>query len=90
MGRYFNLPEMTADEKCFALIARGATRLDAPPAWPDVPDGQALVCVGDRGVFQYAAYVYDEGEYQEFTSSEHTEPQHWFLLDKNAAEQLAA
>ena len=90
MGRYFNLPEMTAQEKCFGLIAQGAISIDTVPAWTDVPDGQVLVCVGDRGVFQYAAYIYDEREYQEFTSPKHTEPQHWFLLDKSTAEKLVA
>ncbi len=90
MGRYINLLEGLADEKCISLVNRGAKRLEAVPAWDEIPDDKALICIGDNGVFQYAAYVCDEGEYREFTRPEHTEPKHWFLMDKALAEELAA
>lgn len=87
MGRYINLPEATATEKQLSLAARGAKKIENIPSWNEIPGEKTLICVGDRGIFQYAAVIYDEMEYKEFTS-QNDHPQYWFLIESSKIDGL--
>ncbi len=65
MGKYLNIDSknnpLPALGKTQALVADGAKIIPAPLRW-----SENLVCVADNGMFECAAYCYDEQEMRAF------------------------
>jgi hypothetical protein len=59
-----------------------------PPAWADVPEDKALICVVSNGMFEAAGLAYSEAEYDEFRR-EDGRPRTWVLMDKQVAYQAS-
>jgi hypothetical protein len=61
----------------------------SPRAYSDIPEGKALIVVVDNGMFEAAAFCYDEEEFKYFTDSSDPRPKLYVLLDRELAEQLS-
>ena len=58
-----------------------------PPS--QLPDDRALVCVVLNGPFDAAALIFDDREYQDFSSSSDHRPKTWLTMDRAKAYELA-
>jgi hypothetical protein len=64
-----------------------AAGLPYPPAsFAEIPEGSALICVVDNGIFEAAGFCYDEREFAAFTDPGDTRPKEWLLMDRGTAE----
>lgn len=88
MGYYIQTPANT--DKAGQLVKVGAEiQAGGPPAWPDIPEDKALVCVVHNGMFDAAALVYSEDELRDFNLPQDTRTRTWLLMEKAQAHQLA-
>lgn len=84
MGRYIQGPALG---KAGYLQDRfAAVEVAKPDSLSEFEDDRALVVVVSNGPFEAAAYVYSEGELQEFARPLDTRPKTWLLMDKKVAE----
>lgn len=67
----------------------GAVRIHRPDSFDRVDPGAALICVMDNGLFEAAALVYNEREFEEFTRPDDHRPKVWLKMDKKTAHELA-
>lgn len=83
MGYYINqingkgLPH---NFKAKMLIENGAVKIDEPTEFCE-----NLVCVVENGIFDAAAYAYNEGEMKHFQNPSDNRPKTWLIVE-NAAE----
>lgn len=91
MGFYIEVP---ANKGKALLIEEmyGGERIGQPCEFSHVPKGKALICVVDNGLFEAAAFCYEEKEFEEFAipSPGDWRPRSWLLLDWDKACELAA
>lgn len=69
--------------------AYAAEKITRVPAWEDIPEGKALVCVVDNGIFEAAGVAYSSEEYGEFTRPEDPRPREYVLMDRDMAFRTA-
>lgn len=67
----------------------GAERLPSVPRWEDIPEGKALICVVDNGIFEAAGFAYSFSEYMAFTNPDDFRTKEWLLMDRAKAEDLS-
>jgi len=86
MGRYIQGPNTGKAEHI--IRTHKAEHLKFPP--PDfshIPEGRALIVVCENGLFDAAAYCYDEVEFKAFVRPD-GRYKSYLLIDKALAEQL--
>ena len=92
MGRYIQTPEPKGK---VAYLCRewDAQTIARPRTLTGMREGEgrALVVVVDNGPFEAAAYIYDEGEFQEFVVGRADDARHktFLSMDREIAEELA-
>lgn len=80
MGYYLETPARN-DKTGQLRELHGAQDVDPDSlAWPP-PEGKALVCVVQNGLFDAAAVCYDEAEYRVFNDPTDPRRTDWLLLD---------
>lgn len=82
MGKYINSTsdgKALGTEKYNDLIKDGATPIEEPTSWQE-----GLVCVKDCGLWEAAAYAYDEHEMNYFKNSDGSKDYKLWLLYKHA------
>lgn len=80
------LDKFNPDTKWVVAQPYEARMIDAPATFGEIPEDMALICVVDNGLFEAAAYVYCEAEFEEVTSPRDTRPRQYVLMDKATAE----
>ena len=88
MGYYIetDLPTGKADQ----LVATGfAGKISQPKDFSEVPEGQALLCVVANPLFEAAAFVYNQEEWDEFTRTDDLRPKNWLLMAWNVACEMS-
>ena len=88
MTFYLDLPGLTG--KLDRLISDfGDEVLPGPPRGLDAAGrDKALVCVGDEGRYEAAAYIMTEQEFNSWTGSAGIGPKTWLLMDRQVADGL--
>lgn len=93
MGYYLNPPESAGEpfRKSAALVDHhGAVRLSGQPVtFEDVPEGKALICVVDAGMWEAALLVYNNREFDDVASPRDERSKTWLLMDKESAHKMA-
>ena len=81
MGYYIETPAPRGKARQIAELHQGIV-LDHVPAFEDVPDDKAAICVVENAAFEAACFVHDEREYRDFTLpfSEDPRPRTWVLI----------
>lgn len=81
MGYYLQTPGRNT-EKAVALVKKyGGHQIPEPPkSLAEVPEGCALVCVVDNGIFEAAALAYSDEELQYFSRPD-PRPMQWLILN---------
>ena len=87
MGYYIEVPANLGKAKLIAEL-HGATILDRQPEWDEFPD-LAIVVVIDNGLFEAAAYAYDELEFRAFTNPADLRPRQFLTMDRELARKLS-
>jgi hypothetical protein len=67
------------------IVNAGAIRINQPVSFEDVPADKALVVVVENGIFDAAAWAYDDMEFRVFTNVIDPRPKHWLLVDAKIA-----
>jgi len=67
----------------------GATQIEKPKSFNDIPEGQALICELDNFMFKANGLCYSKNEFEAFGEPSDTRPKKWFLMDKDKAHKLA-
>lgn len=89
MGYYIQTPGHCLGKAAIIAKAYQGQVLDGPPAqYSDIPTGKALIAVVDNGLFEAAAFAYDEKEFKVFTDPEDDRPVTYLLIDRSVAETL--
>ena len=93
MGQYLNGGTLGARHKAEALITRyGAVEVAYRdlPLFADIPSDQVLVCVAESGMFDAAAVMYSQDEYEDWTQTARTDrrPMTWLLIPKDKIKGL--
>ena len=88
MGYYIQTANNKGKAK--AIVAEfGGTIVPRLKAFTDVPTGKALVIVKDNGLFEAAAYIYNENEFNDFTDLDDPRPTDFVLMDEAKAKELS-
>lgn len=87
MGYYVQGP--TFGKAQFLVEQHGGQILPTPPkTLADLPEGKGLVVVVDNGIFEAAAFAFNEGEYQEFSYPDDLRPKTYVVADRTKLEEL--
>ena len=71
------------------LASIPSKRISQEEAKSHIGTDKAVVCVVDNGLFEAAAYCYNENEFEAFTLSEDNRPKIWLLIeDKDKVEKI--
>lgn len=87
MGYYIEV-EKNLDKASQIMGKYGATQIDKPTKFSDIPNDRALICVVNNGMFEAAGYCYDSQEYSEFSDPSDNRPKQWLLMDLELAKKL--
>jgi hypothetical protein len=63
------------------LASIPSRRISQEEAKSFIGTDKAVVCVVDNGLFEAAAYCYNEGEFEAFTFPEDNRPKVWIVID---------
>ncbi len=76
--------------KAAELVAKhGGEMLERPPSsWLAIPKGKALICVSDHVIYDAAALVYSEREFDYWTKEDPSRKT-WLLMDGLLAEGMS-
>ena len=87
MGYYIEVPNNKG--KAAQIVEMyGGEIIPQPDTFDKVPQGKALICVVDNGLFEAAGYCFDSREFGEFTRPD-GRPKQWVLLDLIKAQKLS-
>lgn len=65
----------------------GGEILPKPPAsYAEIPEGLTLIVVVNNGLFEAAAFCYDEAEFRNFTHVSESRPRQYVLILRETAE----
>ena len=81
MGYYINEPKMEARYKADALFSVYGAEPTSPTPPSEVPPDKALVCVVENGLFDAAAFVFNDREYIDFIRPDGRR-RTWLLMDR--------
>lgn len=84
MGYYIETP--LSKNKVTQLQKLYKAEIVTVPNWSEIPEGKALICVIQNGLFDAAAYCYDQMEFDEFRVD--CRIKDWLLMDKELVEKL--
>jgi hypothetical protein len=86
----FQIPGPTKGKVEHLIATYGAERLPRPPkAFPDIPEGKALICVVDSIKYETASYCSSASEMAWLNDTSDFRRRTWLLMDKNEAERLS-
>lgn len=88
MGFYIETP-LPIGKADYLIDALGAEKTGKPDTLAGVPDGKGLVAVVSNGIFEAAAYVFDDRELEAFSDPSDLRPKTWLVMDKDAAERAS-
>lgn len=87
MGYYIQTG--TNQDKAMEICRQFGGKIIPPPiSWDEIPEGKALICVVDNGMFEAAAFAYDDREFKEFSNPKDFRPKTWVLMDLAKAKEL--
>jgi len=87
MGYYIQVPAHK-DKAQQIVKLYGGRIIPYPLAFEDVPAHEALICVVDNGLFEAAAFCYDQDEFQAFSYPD-GRPRVWVVIDRKKACELS-
>lgn len=89
MGYYIETPVLHG-KAAWLADAYDAELLAGPPVdLSELPEGKALVCVADNGIFEAAGYAFSDAELDAFDEPADTRPKQWLVMDKPTVEKLS-
>lgn len=89
MGYYIQAPSHLGKAQQICNAHQEAFIIPQPVSFSKVPENMALVCVVENGLFDAAAYCYNEREFKDFCNPNDPRPRTWLLMDKIKAEKLS-
>jgi len=66
----------------------GGKVVSQPRNWPDIPEGKAPLIIVNNGLFEAAAYAYNQEEFLDFINPTDRRPKQFVLIDKELANKL--
>ena len=90
MGYYIQTPGFNTG-KVEKLLSdhSDAFVISQPSSFEKVPEKMGLICVVENGLFDAAAYCYNEQEFSAFCRPDDYRPKTWMLMPKELAERLS-
>lgn len=88
MGYYIETG-MSRNKALSLVVDHGATVIDQPQSFSEIPPDKALICVVHNPMFEAAALCYDQREFDEFTRPDERRHREYVLLDRELAHKLA-
>ena len=90
MGYYIQT-DGTRNKAEFIVEHMGGEMLKSPPrSYTDIPEGKALIVVVANPMFEAAAFIYKEREFEEFVHDPNDpRPKKFVLMDRDKAEVLS-
>ncbi len=89
MGYYIQCNEPTNKAQQLMEIPGTEIIQSGVPAWSEIPNHKALVCVVQNGLFDAAGLIHSEGELEAFSLPHDVRFKTWLLMDKENAHELA-
>lgn len=91
MGYYIEAPLQYVRAKAeYLLNAKGAQKITQPDSVEHHEAvGKAVIGVVSNGLFDAAAYIYNDRELQAFTDPSDSRPKVWLLMDRDEAVALS-
>jgi hypothetical protein len=90
MGYYIETPGQTKGKADYIIKKYGTKKLaQAPTSVAEVGEGQAVICVTSNGLFDAAAFCYDDSELKAFTLPHDPRPKTWLHMDWSKAVELS-
>ena len=86
MGYYIQVPEAKKKAKQLVKLYGGESVI-RPETFSKIPEGKALICVIDNGLFEAAAFCYDQREFEVFSHPD-GRPKSWILMDLEKTKEL--
>ena len=87
MGYYIEVPR--DKEKAEQLVQLyDAEIVPRPSSLSEIPNGKALICVVDNGLFEAAGFCYSEREFKDFVFDD-GRPRKWLIMDLGKAKKLS-
>jgi len=77
--------------KAIQIVAehKDARIIPKPESFDQIGQGIGLICVVDNGLFEAAAFCFDEQEFKEFIDPKDPRPKTWVVMDRDKAEILS-
>ena len=89
MGYYIEVPSNHNKAEQIIRMYGGAILPEAPKSVTELPAGCGLVCVVDNGIFEAAAYAFDDRELAAFSDPSDNRPKVWIAMDNARAKELS-
>ena len=89
MGYYIQTPGNNTGKADIICKEYKAKKILRPESWSEIFPNEGLICVVSNGLFEAAAFCYDEDEFKAFNDPIDTRPKTWLVMDRKKAEQLS-
>ena len=93
MSRYINaignIPLLPKGKAEAILNITESKEITQPKSLQDIETTQGLVCVVDNGLFEAAAFIYNNEEFSAFTLLNDMRKKRWIVISKEVAELIA-
>ncbi len=86
MGYYIQGPALRKGN--FLVKEYNAQQISRPLTF-NPPKDKAYICVVDNGIFEAAAFCYNQREYEEFSLLSDKRNKEWYLMDLSLVKQLS-
>lgn len=86
MGFYIQVPDRLKKARQLVSLHK-AEIIQRPQFFGSVPEGKALICVIDNGIFEAAGLCYSEDEFEDMSTND-GRARTWVLMDKALAHEL--
>lgn len=86
MGYYIEVPSNKGKAQQIVELYGGRIAFN-PPLFEDISPDEAIICVVDNGLFEAAAYCYNQEELNEFSFND-GRPRMWVIMNLQKARKL--
>jgi len=87
MGFYIQVPQHKGKAQQIVELYEGRI-IPCPNRFEDIPPNKAIICVVDNGLFEAAAFCYNQDEFRVFSAPDRR-PIDWVVIDHKKACELS-
>lgn len=89
MGYYIQTPGCNVGKADIICKEYNAKKILRPESWNEIFENEGLICVVSNGLFEAAAFCYNEDEFKAFNDPTDTRPKTWLVMDRKQAEKIS-